>query len=75
MDMAPSSLSYTFAMKGQGNYNKHSALQRDVLLKALPLLHLAAVKASNNPYSVDQDLLRIIDYGASQGANSYVVAA
>ena len=71
--MAQSSLPYSIPMKGKGSYNAHSELQRDVLIQALRLLQDATKRTNALP--ADQNVLRVVEYGASHGKNSYMVRA
>ncbi|MGO4169315.1 hypothetical protein [Novosphingobium sp. YAF33] len=54
------------SMAGAGAYNRHSGLQHANLHSALPLWEEAVGTIAAN----SQGLVRIVDYGASQGRNS-----
>jgi hypothetical protein len=54
------------AMQGSGVYKRNSELQREGLLRALPLLQAATEACSE----LGNDLLRVVDYGAAHGNNS-----
>ncbi|KKP06486.1 hypothetical protein THAR02_01444 [Trichoderma harzianum] len=69
--MAIISSNYSIPMKGNGAYNAHSELQREALIEALPLLRTATLKATQNSLSTNTNILRVIEYGASHGANSW----
>ncbi|KAJ5670119.1 SAM dependent carboxyl methyltransferase domain-containing protein [Penicillium maclennaniae] len=56
-------------MLGKGIYNSQSQLQREAMLKVLPMLEKSAQQLSHQSYPTDRPL-SIVDYGAAQGSNS-----
>jgi hypothetical protein len=58
-------------MLGKGVYNAHSQLQREAMLKVLPMLEKSTLelKLSCQSHSTERPLT-IVEYGAAQGSNS-----
>ncbi|OQD67396.1 hypothetical protein PENDEC_c037G01973 [Penicillium decumbens] len=56
-------------MLGKGVYNSQQQLQREAMLKVLPMLEKSAQELSSRPTSTEKPLT-IVEYGAAQGSNS-----
>ncbi|KAJ5123550.1 S-adenosyl-L-methionine-dependent methyltransferase [Penicillium atrosanguineum] len=56
-------------MLGRGVYSSQSQLQREAMLKVLPMLEKSAQELSRQSHPTDRPL-SIVDYGAAQGSNS-----
>ncbi|WP_208989047.1 hypothetical protein [Pseudovibrio sp. Ad14] len=62
----------TTGMKGEGFYNKNSTPQQATIAYVYPWLHEAIASL---PIPNDSSLLRFVDYGCSEGANSMQIMA
>lgn len=59
------------AMKGDGYYNAHCEVQREVVNDTIPLI---ANAVNHSPLPIAGRPFAIVDYGSGEGANSVVVA-
>jgi hypothetical protein len=67
--MTESAPSNDVPMLGKGVYSSQSQLQREAMLKVLPMLEKSAQELSSRPTSTERPLT-IVEYGAAQGSNS-----
>lgn len=65
-------MAHNIPMQGGGFYSTNSGLQHEAMKKALPLIERAIVRTLTRDASLSSKGLTAIEYGCSDGNNSYV---